>query len=125
MGSNGDFLLLAFVCMLIGSFAIIGFPFLAGFYSKDLILEFTFGRYIVDGFFIYNLAIVSAFFTAVYSLKLLIYTFYITSPSFRAYLLGLSQSEILMFAVLISLAILALFVGYFVSDLMAGWGSFY
>lgn len=39
MGSLINFLPVTYSLMLIGSFTLLGFPFLTGFYSKDLILE--------------------------------------------------------------------------------------
>jgi NADH:ubiquinone oxidoreductase subunit 5 (subunit L)/multisubunit Na+/H+ antiporter MnhA subunit len=39
--------------MLVGFFALAGFPFLSGFYSKDLILELAFSKYSLGGTFSY------------------------------------------------------------------------
>jgi NADH:ubiquinone oxidoreductase subunit 5 (subunit L)/multisubunit Na+/H+ antiporter MnhA subunit len=64
-----------YISIFIGSLAILGFPFLAGFYSKDLLLEFTYVAYSLDGFFIYFIAITSALFTSIYSFKLIFFVF--------------------------------------------------
>jgi len=48
MGNLAVQLPYTFICFCIGSFSIIGFPFLTGFYSKDLILEVAFNFYIID-----------------------------------------------------------------------------
>lgn len=49
MGGLSKLLPFTYICILIGSMAIMGFPFLAGFYSKDLLLELVNVRYIIDG----------------------------------------------------------------------------
>ena len=77
MGNLINFLPFTYICLFIGSLSIMGFPFLTGFYSKDLLLELTYCRYIIDGFFIYYVVILTAFFTSVYSVKLLLVIFYI------------------------------------------------
>jgi NADH-ubiquinone oxidoreductase chain 5 len=61
--------------VVIGSLALIGFPFLAGFYSKDLILEVSYGKYTVLGHFSYFLGTFGAFLTAFYSTRLIYLTF--------------------------------------------------
>jgi len=61
---------------MVGSIAIMGFPFLTGFYSKDLILEYSYSRFIIDANFIYFLGITAAICTAIYSIRLLYFVFF-------------------------------------------------
>lgn len=54
MGAVIKLLPFTFICFFIGSFVIMGFPFLTAFYSKDLILELSFSRYLLDsGLFVF------------------------------------------------------------------------
>jgi len=70
MGKLRSIFPFTYMCFLVGSLAIMGFPFLTGFYSKDLILEFAYSRYIVDSSFIYSMALLSAICTVIYSIRL-------------------------------------------------------
>jgi len=63
--------------MLVGSLALIGFPFLSGFYSKDLILEVAYSlSNTTKGFFASILGTITAFLTAFYSFRLVFYIFF-------------------------------------------------
>ena len=69
MGGLVNLLPFTYSVMLVGSLSLAGFPFLTGFYSKDLILEIASVNYTVQGRFVYFLGTVSAFFTAFYSIR--------------------------------------------------------
>lgn len=48
---------------------------MTGFYSKDLILEFAHSRILIDATFVYSAALIAAIFTAIYSFRLIVFTF--------------------------------------------------
>jgi NADH:ubiquinone oxidoreductase subunit 5 (subunit L)/multisubunit Na+/H+ antiporter MnhA subunit len=47
------FLPFVYSCFLISALALIGFPFLSGFYSKELIIELSFSKFQINSFYIY------------------------------------------------------------------------
>jgi proton-translocating NADH-quinone oxidoreductase chain L len=107
----------------IGSLALMGFPFLAGYYSKDPILEVAASTMTNTGHYAYWLGIVTALFTAYYSLRTLNLVFYGVSRTPRTYLLHAHE---LTYRMAIALAILSLgsiFFGYFFRDLFVGFGT--
>jgi len=53
MGGLLTFIPFIYLTVLVGSLALIGFPFLAGFYSKDIILETAFISVTVPGLYAY------------------------------------------------------------------------
>jgi NADH:ubiquinone oxidoreductase subunit 5 (subunit L)/multisubunit Na+/H+ antiporter MnhA subunit len=70
---GGNILLImpfTYICFIIGSLSIMGFPYLTGFFSKELIIELGLKRYIIDSSFCYIICIFSAIFTSIYSCKL-------------------------------------------------------
>ena len=62
-----------YTMIVIGSLSLMGFPYLTGFYSKDLILELAYDQYYLA--FAHWLGVFSALLTAVYSFRLVYLTF--------------------------------------------------
>nr|WDA66139.1 NADH dehydrogenase subunit 5 [Phymatolithon calcareum] len=133
MGSLIRFLPLTYSLMLIGSLALAGFPFLAGFYSKDFILELTqvfqnTNLNLKYGYLACWLGNISVFFTAFYSFRLIYLTFINNSNVFRVVIGKTHESSFLMTMPLIILAVGSLFVGFLTKDFFVGvgtsfWGS--
>lgn len=67
-------------CIILGSLALAGTPFLAGFYSKDLILETSLTR--LSNFFSIFISLIATLLTAVYSLRIILFCFG-RIPSFK------------------------------------------
>ena len=123
MGGLKKLIPFSYVMVVIGSLALIGFPYLTGFYSKDLILELSYGKYNYFGYFSYYLGTLGAFFTAFYSTRLLCLTF-LFLPAGHKKVIGFAKDEFnnLTF-VLGILAIPSIFVGFYSKDLIVGLGT--
>jgi NADH:ubiquinone oxidoreductase subunit 5 (subunit L)/multisubunit Na+/H+ antiporter MnhA subunit len=119
MGALAKQIPLTYISILIGSLAITGFPFLAGFYSKDVVLEIAYTRFLIDGYFIYLMGVLAAFFTALYSIRLLVFVFFMFNNSFKINKL-IQESNVLMLIPLYVLSLMTLIVGYVFSDLFLG-----
>ncbi|MBE9605616.1 NADH-quinone oxidoreductase subunit L [Acetobacteraceae bacterium H6797] len=60
----------------IGSLALAGMPFFAGYYSKDAVLEAAFAAHSGPGTYAFVMGVIAAFLTAFYSWRLIILTFH-------------------------------------------------
>lgn len=109
--------------MLIGSLALMGFPFLAGFYSKDVILEVVYAKHNIVAHLAYWLGTFAAFFTAFYSIRLLFLTFLTETNGRRIIIENSAESGWKMLLPLAILAIPSIFVGFLAKDFFVGPGT--
>lgn len=123
MGGLVKLLPLTYVIILGGSLALTGFPFLAGFYSKEVVLEIAFSRYSINSFFIYWLGVLAAFITSFYSIRLLYLVFLTTPNSSPRAASTVHESFSFIFVVLFLLGFISTFIGYLFKDLFVGLGT--
>ncbi len=114
---------LTYILIIIGSLALMGFPFLTGFYSKDVILETISTIYILEGIFVYWLGLIAAFCTAFYSIRLLYLTFLKNTTQSKVIFEQSHESDIYIVLPILILGFLSLFIGYLTKDLFIGLGS--
>nr|YP_009647094.1 NADH dehydrogenase subunit 5 [Chloroparvula japonica]QBX98774.1 NADH dehydrogenase subunit 5 [Chloroparvula japonica] len=123
MGGLVKLLPFTYAHMLIGSLALVGFPFLTGFYSKDAILEVAYARYSMSAEFAYILGCASAFCTSYYSFRLLVLTFLAPSNGPKFSMKSIHESPLLMSLPLVLLGFGSIFAGYMGKDMMIGLGT--
>jgi NADH-ubiquinone oxidoreductase chain 5 len=123
------YLPLTYSVMLIASLSLVAFPFMTGFYSKDLILESVYGQFFFSGIVVYIIATIGAIFTTLYSIKVLYLTF-LTNPNGPIVNYKHSntshtteEGNIFISLPLILLAIFSIFFGYISKDIFIGLGS--
>jgi len=123
MGGLKNLIPFTYSMIVIGSLALTGFPFLAGFYSKDLVLEVAFGKFTISGHFSYYLGTLGAFFTAFYSTRLLYLTFLSKPNGYRSVLCYAYDSSYYICTALGLLAIPSIFIGFYTKDMVVGLGT--
>ena len=114
---------LTYSVMLIGSLSLMAFPFMTGFYSKDLILESLYGQFNFFSFVAYLLASIGAMFTTLYSVKVIYLTFIANPAGPKIYYKKAHENDISISLPLIILATFSIFFGYFTKDMFIGLGS--
>lgn len=123
MGGLIRILPFTYVMMLIGSLSLMGFPFLTGFYSKDVILELAYAKYNLHGNFAHWLGTISAFFTSFYSFRLLYLTFISNTNAYKDFIKHAHDAPLIMAIPLIFLAFGSIFIGYLTKDMIIGLGT--
>lgn len=128
-GGNLRYILpFTYICFIIGSLSIMGFPFLTGFFSKELIIEFGYNRFIIDSGFCFTCTTLSALFTSIYSCKLWFYTFWMKGitgykSNYKCFsYVNIESNDFILVATLI-LAVTSIFIGYVTHDLIIGSGT--
>ena len=129
MGGIWKMIPVTYTLMWIGSLALAGIPFFAGFYSKDLIIEAAYGANTTAGIYAFWFGIIAAILTAFYSWRLIIMTFHGESRADEKTLAHVHESPKVMLIPLLVLAIGAIFSGYLGYKYFAGaemkafWGE--
>lgn len=137
MGGLIYFFPFAYISILIGSLSLMGFPFFSGFYSKEKIVQFFFNLFYVsfDSYYLLNfffflsfLSFMSIIFTTLYSIKLLIFVFFVKYNGYRYNMFNIQYASFYMLLPLFILIYFSVFSGFFLQDMFVGagtdfWGS--
>jgi NADH-quinone oxidoreductase subunit L len=109
-----------YAMMWIGSLALAGIPYFAGYFSKDMVLESAWADQSSHGHLAYWLGITAAFITAFYSWRLLIMTFHGKSRASQKVLDHVHESPLSMTIPLLFLSVGAIGAGYVFYELFVG-----
>tara|TARA_B100000795_G_scaffold124320_1_gene92739 strand:+ start:6648 stop:7343 length:696 start_codon:yes stop_codon:yes gene_type:complete len=109
MGGMIQLLPMSYTMILIGSLALVGFPFLTGFYSKDVILEIALTTPTLAGNFTHWLGCLAAFCTSFYSFRLIFLCFINDTNTKKVYIEHAHDAPIKMAFPLMVLSIGSIF----------------
>ena len=122
MGGIWRHIPLTYAVMLIGSVALAGIPPLAGYWSKDAILESAWASGSDIGRFAYVLGVLAALMTAFYSFRLLILTFHGKPRADEHVMAHVHESPLVMTVPLLLLAVGAVLAGVLGNHIFIGEG---
>ncbi|HLT76746.1 MAG TPA: NADH-quinone oxidoreductase subunit L [Ferrovibrio sp.] len=127
MGGLWKHIKITYAMMWIGSLALAGLPFFAGFYSKDMILEAAFAAGSGVGKYAFIMGMAAAILTAFYSWRLLFMTFHGEPRADHHVMEHVHESPMVMLVPLFVLAAGAVFAGFAFYDGMVGhhWQEFW
>ncbi len=115
----------SYISILIGSLSLCGFPFLSGFFSKDLIIELSILNFEINKIFCFWLIYLCAYLTVLYSIKLVFLVFYSSFNYNKSKINSILDGGLLIFISLLILLIFSIFSGFLFKELIIGYGSFF
>lgn len=119
MGGLINVLPVTYVLFGLASFALAGFPFLSGYYSKEGILEILYAK---QYWFSYFCCLFAAYFTAYYSFRTIYMVFLGKPKGNKPVYLGAAEADTKSLVVVSVLAVFAVFHGFIFKDLFIGLG---
>jgi proton-translocating NADH-quinone oxidoreductase chain L len=122
MGGAHSALPYAWALFLLGSLSLVGWPFLAGYYSKDAILELALSTPSFPSSYSFVILMAVAAMTSAYSFRVLVAVFQNPASAKR---LEVCTPGV-PYTITIPLSLLAfgsVFAGYMLSDALIGWGT--
>jgi len=129
MGGLFPHLKITWFLMLIGTIALTGFPFTAGYFSKDAIIEAAYASHSGMAPFAFWMLLLAAFMTSFYSWRLMFMTFHGKPRASSEVMSHVHESPSVMLVPLYILAAGSLFAGFAFKDYFIGhdealfWGS--
>jgi len=132
MGGLLRILPFAYIGIVIGSLSLLGFPFFSGFFSKEKIIELFFSMYenVFSNVYYFNSLIffqmlvnIAVTFTVLYSIKIVVYVFFLKYVNNKKVLINLHFSSFVTIIPLFLLSILSICSGYFLEDMMVGFST--
>jgi NADH-quinone oxidoreductase subunit L len=109
-----------YAMMWIGSLALAGVPFFAGYYSKDMVLEVAYAAHSGVGSYAFVMGLLAAFLTAFYSWRLIILTFHGAPRADHHVMEHVHESPPVMLIPLLVLAAGAVVAGFLFYPLFVG-----
>jgi NADH-quinone oxidoreductase subunit L len=120
MGGIRNLVPYTYILMVIGTLALTGFPFMAGFWSKDAIIESAFAAHTGVGNYAFAMGIAAAAMTSFYSWRLVFMTFHGAYRGDPHHLHHVHDSPPVMLVPLVILAVGAILAGLAFESLFIG-----
>ena len=127
MGGLWRHIKITYTMMWVGSLALAGLPFFAGYYSKDAIIDSAFAAHTNVGIFAFSMGVAAAALTAFYSWRLIFMTFHGKPRADHHAMEHVHESPNVMLIPLYGLALGAIFAGMLFAGHMSGpdWQRFW